>query len=63
MNTARTTNFMSSYGEEIKHTFSLKDEYFKESKNDKAVGNKFFRVKKESMKPSTALESVREKLK
>jgi len=46
---------MSSFGEETKNSFSLKDEYFKEIKNDKTASNRFFRVKKDSMKPSTAL--------
>jgi len=46
---------MSSFGEDIKQSFSLKDEYFKEVKNDKTAANRFFRVKKDLAKPSTAL--------
>ncbi len=64
MNTTRTTNFMSAFGQDTsKPNFSLKDEYFKEIKNEKATGNKFFRVKKDLTKPSTALQTVREKVK
>lgn len=63
MSSTRTTNFMSSFGEEnSKHSISLKEEYFKDMRNEKTAGNKF-RVKKDLAKPSTALDTVREKAK
>lgn len=57
MNSTRTTNFMSSYGEEAKHITSLKDEYFKDIKTEKNSGR--FRVKKDALKPSTAAETTK----
>lgn len=53
--TARASNLISNYGSDEKSGISLKDMYFRDLKTEKGdrSNSKFFRVKKESVKPTS----------